>query len=32
MAYENWATPLKTPYKIFLDGELVHYEEHLGRS
>ena len=23
---------LKTPYKIFLDGALVHYEEHLGRS
>ena len=23
---------LKTPYKIFLDGALVHYEKHLGRS
>ena len=23
---------LKTPYKIFLDGALVHHEEHLGHS
>jgi hypothetical protein len=23
---------LKTPYKIFFDGELVHHEEHLGCS